>query len=199
MFPFSQSVTPAVKSHMQAQMSFFNDVSKSLLNSFQQLGALNMQLAQTLLEETNNTSQEIITAERPIEMFSVTASHAQPAAQKLRVYQEHISRLAADTQVELANVAEQHVPQTSRTAKALAEQVARTANEEAEKSMRTQQDLMQKFSDPFQHLAEGGMQSRQTRANIMRGSESMQSAGGQGSQSGSVDQGAKQGGPGRKE
>jgi phasin family protein len=186
MFPFSQSVTPAVKTHMQAQLSFFQDMSKSLFRSFQQLNALNMQLAQTLMEESASTSQEIITSDQPTDIFAVTASHAQPAAEKLRAYQQHISRLAADTQVELANVAEAHVPETSRTAKEMAEQVSRVASEETEKSMRNSQDLMQKFSDPFQHLAEGARQQRQhMQSTMMRGSDSLQSAGGQGSQSGS--------------
>jgi len=194
MFPFSQSVTPAVKTHMQAQLSFFQDMSKSLFRSFQQLNALNMQLAQTLMEESASTSQEIITSDQPTDIFAVTASHAQPAAEKLRAYQQHISRLAADTQVELANVAEAHVPETSRTAKQMAEEVSRVASEESEKSMRNSQDLMQKFSDPFQHLAEGARQQRQhMQSTMMRGSDSLQSAGGQGSQSGGSSQGSAQG------
>lgn len=184
MFPLFQSMTPAVKNHLQAQLSFFNDMSKSLFNSAQQWSAINIQLAQTMMEESTSAAQKIITADRLMEVFSVTASHAQPAADKLRAYQQHLSRLTADTQVELASVAEAHVPETSRTAKALAEEVAHKASEETEKSMRDQQDMMKQFSDPFQHLAESATQRRPLRGNEMRGSDSLQSASGQGSQSG---------------
>jgi hypothetical protein len=47
MYPFPQSVTPAVRTHMDAQAAFVNDMSKSLFRSFQQVCELNIQLAQT--------------------------------------------------------------------------------------------------------------------------------------------------------
>ena len=156
MYPFSQSVTPAVRSHLDAQVSFLNDVSKSLFRSFQQLVDLNIQLSQTMLEESHITGQKLLTADRHTEAVSVAASRAQPAAEKLRAYQQHISRVAADAQVELARVTEQHVQETSRTARALADEVARVANEETERSIKTQQDTLSRFADPFQQ--NGGSQ-----------------------------------------
>jgi phasin family protein len=192
MYPFNRtSAGPAAKTHMEAQLSFFNAMSKSLFRSVQQFTDLNMQLAQTMLEESTNAIHEIITADQPTEAFNAAAAHAQPAAGKIRAYQQHISRLAADTQVDLAKVAEEHVTETSRTAKALADEVARVASEETEKSMRNQQDAMKKFADPFEQFADG-MQQRQSRGGEMRGSENLQSAGseGQGSMQGGMHSGS---------
>jgi phasin family protein len=138
---------------MDAQMSFINDISKSVFRSFQQLCDLNIQLAQTLLEETAIAGQLALTQTRPTEALSAASGRAQPAAEKLRAYQQHVSRVAADAQVELARVTEQHVQETTRTAKALADEVQRAASEETERGIRTQQETMRKFSDPFQHLA----------------------------------------------
>jgi phasin family protein len=160
MFPFSQNVTPAVKTHMDAQMSFMNDLSKSLFNSFQQLCNLNIQLTQTMIEESNLASQQLLTSQRPTETLSAAASRAQPATEKLRAYQQHISRVAADAQVELARVTEQHVQETTRTARALADEVQRVATEETERGLRTQQENMRKFSDPFSTGHQQGQQSR---------------------------------------
>lgn len=174
MYPFSQTVTPAAKKHLEAQLSFFNDLSKSLFRTAQQYSDLNIQLAQTLLEEGTQTGQQVLTAHRPTEAVAAAAAHAQPAAEKLRAYQQHLSRLAADTQVDLANVSEQHINETSRTAKELAEEVKRVASEETEKTLRSQQDAVRNFTDPFQHLADG---FRQARGNEMRGSSTLQSAG----------------------
>jgi hypothetical protein len=70
-------------------------------------------------------------------VLAAAASHAQPAAEKLRAYQQHLSRIAADTHVDLSKVAEEHVQETSRTAKALADEVARVTTEETEKTLRT--------------------------------------------------------------
>lgn len=182
MYPFSQSVTPAVRTHLDAQMSFLNDMSKSLFRSFQQLCDLNIQLTQTMLEESTITTQQLITADRQTEVFSAAASRAQPATEKLRAYQQHISRVAADAQVELARVTEQHVQETSRTARALADEVARAATEETERSMRSQQETMRKFSDPFM-TGNGAAGQMRAGGNGSAGA-SMQSAGMGGSQGG---------------
>ncbi|MDB5755355.1 MAG: granule-associated protein [Massilia sp.] len=155
MYPFAQSVTPAVRNHMDAQISFINDLSKSMFRSFQQMCDLNIQLAQTLLEESTLAGHEVITHQRPSEALSAASTRAQPAAEKLRAYQQHLQRLAADAQVELARVTEQHVQETSRTARALADEVQRAASEETERGIRTQQETMRKFSDPFQTGAGG--------------------------------------------
>lgn len=129
-----------------------NDLSKSMFRSYQQMCDLNIQLAQTLLEETTLASQHVMTHQRPTEALSAASARAQPAAEKLRAYQQHISRVAADAQVDFARVTEQHVQETTRTAKALADEVHRAATEEAERGIRTQQETMRKFSDPFQNV-----------------------------------------------
>ncbi|NGZ87276.1 TIGR01841 family phasin [Duganella aceris] len=164
MYPFAQSVTPAAKNHLEAQLSFFNDVSKSLFRTYQQYSDLNIQLAQTLLEESTSAGQHVITSHRATEAIAAVAQHAQPTAEKLRSYQQHLSRIAADTQVDLSNVTQEHVQETSRTAKALAEEVARVTSEETEKSLRNQKEAVDKFTDPF--FAHDG--SRQSRGNEMR-------------------------------
>jgi phasin family protein len=151
MYPFSQSVNPAVRTHVDAQTAFLNDMSKSMFHSFQQMCNLNIQLVQTMLEETTTASRQLLTADRQTELWSTAAGRAQPIADKLRAYQQHISRLAADAQVDIARVSEQHVENTSRTARTLAEEVARTASEETERGLRAQQETVRRFADPFMH------------------------------------------------
>lgn len=187
MFPFSQSVTPAVRSHFDAQAAFMNDMSKSLFRSFQQLCDLNIQLTQTMLEESTLASNSLLTADRQTDLIGAAASRAQPATEKLRAYQQHISRVAADAQVELARVTEQHVQETSRTARALADEVARVATEESDRSMRSQQENMRKFTDPFR-TGDGPM--RGNGGDQARAGASMQSGspgGAQGSTGGGQD------------
>jgi phasin family protein len=156
MFLFSQSVTPAIRSHLDAQVAFLNDMSKSWSRSIQNIVEANIQLSQTLLEESNIAGQQLLTTNHPTELISAAASRAQPAADKLRAYQQHLSRVVADSQVEMARVAEQHAPETSRTARTLADEVARVASEETQNSLRTQQDTLKNFRDPFQHAGASG-------------------------------------------
>lgn len=149
MYPYPQSVNPAVRSHVDAQVAYFNDLSQAMSRSFQQACQLNMQLGQTLFEEATHLGQRMMTMERPAEAVSIAASHAQPASDKLRAYHQQITQLAANTQVDLTKVTEQHVQDTSRTARALAEDVTRAAVEETTKSMRQQEDTIKNFRDPF--------------------------------------------------
>jgi phasin family protein len=183
MFPYSKSVTPAVRTHLEAQASFLNDISKSIFHSFQQLNNLNLQLAQTLLEEGTLTTQQMLTADQHADLLGACASRAQPAADKVRAYHQHLSRLAADTQVELSRVTEEHVQETAQTAKALAEEVARNAVEDTERNMQKQEESIRRFSDPFGDMSAKTSAKRGT-ANVVRGSASMQSTSGGSAQGG---------------
>jgi phasin family protein len=179
MYPFPQSVTPAVRSHMDAQTNFINDMSKSIFRSFQQMCELNIQLAQTMLEETALAGKQVLTADRQADVLNAAASRAQPASDKLRAYQQHITRIAADTQVDLARVTEQHVQHTTRTARELASEVARDATEQTERGLRAQQETARQFSDPFKRTGDGAgsyssKQSESQSANNGNGTETAQ-------------------------
>jgi phasin family protein len=169
MYPFPQNVTPAVRTHFDAQTAFLNDMSKSLFKSFQQVCDLNIQLMQTLIEETALAGKHVLSAERQTDVLNAAASRAQPTTDKLRAYQQHITRLAADSQVEIARVAEQHVQTTTRTARALADEVARDATEQTERNLRAQQESARQFADPFFRSGNGA-------ASTSAGGENVQGA-----------------------
>lgn len=162
MYPFPQTIAPAVRTHIDAQTAFLNDMSKSLFRSFQQMCDLNIQLVQTMLEETTLAGKHVLSTDRQSELLSAAAARTQPAADKLRAYQQHIARLAADAQVEMARVTEQHVQNTTRTARALADEVARDATEQTERGLRAQQEAARQFSDPFMRPGNGAAQPQST-------------------------------------
>jgi phasin family protein len=150
MFPFPQSVNPAVQSHLNSQVAFFNDLSKSLTGSFQNIYQANLKLGQTMLEETMLAGQRMLTPGDATDVLGAVTSRAQPASDKLRAYQQHLTRLAADVQVDLARVTQQHVEETSRTAHVLADEVTRAATEATDRNVRQQQEALKSFRDPFQ-------------------------------------------------
>lgn len=127
MFTYNPTIAPAARQHLDAQTAFVNDVSKSLSTSFQNVCQLNFQLMNTLFQETMQASQRLLAVQQPGDGIAV----AQPAADKLRAYQQDISRLLADANVELARLTERHGKETSMTANALAQQVAQMAQEGA--------------------------------------------------------------------
>lgn len=149
MFPYSQPTSPAARAHIEAQYSLFTDMSRKIFDSAQKINELNIQVAKTMMEETLNSTQQVLVAKDPLEALSVATSQAQPTAEKIRAYQQHLNNIAAGAQVDLARSAESHVPQTSRTAAALADEVARTASEQTEQATQRQRAVMEKLTNPI--------------------------------------------------
>jgi phasin family protein len=160
MYPFPHAVTPAAKTHIDAQADYLNDMSKAMFLSFQQMCQLNIQLFQTMLEEGTMAGKQLMKADQQAEILSAATARAQPATDKLRAYQQHMARLAADSQVELARVTEQHAQTTARTARALADEVARTASEQTERGLQAQQENVRRFADPFSRSTEAATQGQ---------------------------------------
>lgn len=151
MYPYAPSVVPALRSHMDAHVAFFNELSKALFVALKQRCELNIRMSQSLLEEATLVGQQLVTQQHPVEALSAISARVQPAADLLRTYHQQLSRIAADVQVELARVTDQHVSATTLTAKALADEVQRAAAEETDRGIFVQQEAMRKFNDPFQN------------------------------------------------
>ena len=156
MYPYPQSVNPAVRSHIDAQTAFLNELSQTVSRSFQQVFQLNMQLGQSLIQEATGTAQRMLTADRPTDALSAAAAHAQPATDKLFSYQQQLSQLAASTQVDLTRVSEQHVQETSRTARVLADEVTRVSAEATDQNLRKQEQAMKDSREAFMQEAQRG-------------------------------------------
>lgn len=162
---FTQPMTPASKAHLEAQYSLMSDMSQKLFDTAQKINELNIQVAKTVLEESLSNMQQVLVAKDPYEALSIAASQAQPAAEKVRAYQQHLTNIAARTQVDLAKTAESHVPNTSRTAAAMADEVARTATEETEKATLRQKAAMDRLTNPIVKASDGKGASSATRPN----------------------------------
>jgi phasin family protein len=147
---YTQQVTPSTKAHLETQFAFFSALSKQMLDAVQKVNELNIQIAQTALQETMHSAQEVFAAQNPFDALSVATSQVQPAAERMRAYQQHLTDIAAKTQVEMARTAETHVPEASRTASAVADEVARRAAEQTQKATERQQAVLAKVASPIQ-------------------------------------------------
>ena len=150
MHPFPQSVIPAVYSHLNAQAAFLNELPLAVSRSFQQACWLNMQLGHTLIEEAFLVGLYMVPTKRATATLSSAASRIQPTAEKPRADQQCLSQLAADAQVNLPRVTEQHVQASSHTALTLADEVAAAAVEQTIRSIREQEGIVKVFRDPFE-------------------------------------------------
>ncbi|KAF3996192.1 phasin family protein [Glaciimonas immobilis] len=154
-----------MKSHLEAQFSFLTDLSKKMFDGLQQVSQLNVQVAETLMQESIDNMHQLIEAKSSTDALSIAASQAQPAAEKVRAYQQHLTNIGAGVRVELSKTAEQHVSETSRTAAALADEIARRTQEETEKVTQRQKAAVEKMSQPINQANDTSRQSAGTQQN----------------------------------
>lgn len=144
---FSQPITPAVRTQLEAQFSMYSDMTQRLFQSAQKINDLNIQVAQAVVEESLNGAHQVMAAKDTFEAVAIAAGQAQPVAERVRSYQQHLTNIAAGTQAELSRAAEQHIPETTRAASAVAEEVTRRVNEETERASERQRAALEKLKN----------------------------------------------------
>jgi phasin family protein len=160
------SFSPALKSHLEAQCNFATELSRKMFDTAQQLSELHLRLAQDLLQEWSSASQQLLCARDTGEFLSLAAAQLQPGSNKLRQYQQQLGNLVASANVEMNRTAENHLPETSRTAMAFADEVVRKTAEETEKATQRQREMIEKMhvtglSDGAGHRRDASRQADQ--------------------------------------
>jgi phasin family protein len=163
-----KELPPAMKSHLNAQFSFLADLYKKMFDGVQRIGQLNVQVAQTLMEEAINNTQQLIESNNLTDNLSIAASQVQPFAEKVRAYQQHWNTITAAVQVELSKTAEQHVPETTRTAAAVAEEVVRRGAEETNKVTQRQKTAFEKLTKPINEVQQHNSSAQQPQQSGMK-------------------------------
>lgn len=159
---FTNSISPALQAHLDAQLNFVTELSRKMFDTALRVNELNMRLAQELLEEVATANHRMLTARGGSEAMSLAASHLQPGSDKLRQYQQKLSHLIADANVEINRTAENHLPEASRTAVAFADELVRKTAEETEKAAQRQREMIDKMHVGAQ--SDGAGQQDQARA-----------------------------------
>jgi len=151
---FQSSSSPAVKAQLEAQFAFYADVSKKMFDSMQKLNELNIQVGQTLMEETLSSTRQVINADGRIDALSIAAGQAQPAAEKVRAYSQHVQAILADAQVSIVKTAEAHIPNATRTAEGVVKEVAQRASDQTAKVTQRQKEALEKLTTPIRGAGE---------------------------------------------
>lgn len=138
------SLSPALQSHLEAQLNFATELSRKLCDTTQKMSELNLRLAHDLQQEWSHASQQLLCARDTGEFLSA-AARLQPGGDKLRQYQQQLGNLVASANVEMNRTAETHIPEASRTAVAFADELVRKTAEETEKATQRQRELIEKM------------------------------------------------------
>lgn len=151
---FQSSSSPAITAQIDAQFAFYADVSKRMFDSMQKLNELNIQVGQTLMEETLSSARQVMQADDRIDALSIAAAQAQPAAEKVRAYSQHVQAILAEAQVGIVKTAETHIPNATRTAEGLVKEVAQKASDQTAKVNQRQKEALEKLTTPIRGAGE---------------------------------------------
>jgi len=150
MFNFSQSLNSGA---VRSQLAFYTDVSRRIFDGMQKINQLNIQVAQTVLEESIAGTKQLLISKDRYEALSITAGQTQPTVEKVRAYRQHVQNIMAETQAGIAKTMETHIPQSVRAAEAVAREVAQKASEDTAKATQRQKEAMQKLTSPINQNA----------------------------------------------
>lgn len=166
MFSFTQqSNSPALKAQLDAQFSFFTDMSKKMFESVQRVNELNIQVAATVMDESLVSVRQLLSATDQNEALSIVAGQSQPAAEKVRAYQQHLQNIFAESQSDIAKTLATHVPESTRTAEAVVREITQRAAEETSKVTQRQRESLEKLTVPFAQNMERAGQASNVKVN----------------------------------
>jgi phasin family protein len=119
---------PALRAHLESQADFMNEFALKTLDTLRQISELNLKLARQTVEGSIYASREIVNARDPAQLAQTVMQQLQPAAERLRTYQQHLLSVLAGAQADFTQSAESHMPEASRRANAAADEMVRNAS-----------------------------------------------------------------------
>jgi hypothetical protein len=150
MFSYFSSSNRALPFNVDSQFTHFNDLNQTLARSFQAVCKADLKLGQTMITETLNIGQRMLSSKRAVD--AIRAACARPAANGLRVYQQVLSRWAGEVQAGLIRMNQPDGLEKARSAEASADGGTRAATEESTRSIQKKQEVSKTFRDPFQPI-----------------------------------------------
>lgn len=143
----TQIFSQAMQNHCNVMLSCYTDVSRRMLDTLQALSQLHMQLARDIIAEFGEASQRIMHSRDAAAMGTAVGGQLNPANNALRNYQHRLADTLAQSSASLAQAAETHMPQLSRSATMLAEDVIRRTSEETAKAGERQKQAMEQMGE----------------------------------------------------
>jgi phasin family protein len=152
--------TPALQSHLDAQVSLLTDVAGKMYDAIHRITELNLRLVQELMDDSMSASRQVISSSGPTECCAAMVASSVPASEHLRAYQQQLLNVLAGTQVELTRSAEQHIPETNRTASAMADDLMRRGAQATEHLAAEQRSTLERMAFPTAARPNGDAEKR---------------------------------------
>lgn len=116
----SYSSSSAMRSDLEAQLSFMPEITRKTFDSVLALSALNMRCLQQIMQDCAEASRQLAQCRNPFELAASAAHAAQPIALHLHSYQQQLFGILTGAQVDLTRNAQAFLPEGLRDASPMA-------------------------------------------------------------------------------
>lgn len=117
----------ASKSHFEAQLAMINSLTTKVFSEAEKIITLNVNAAKATLEDSAAAGQQLLAAKDMKDFLEITASQAQPGAEKAQAYNRELASITAAGQKELTKAAEAQIAETSENLKKMIDELAKNA------------------------------------------------------------------------
>jgi len=127
MFAIPEQFSNATKANLESQFALLSSLTSKTFESMEKLVELNINTARATLSDNSTAARQLLSAKDPQEFFQLSASHAQPTAEKALSYSRQLASIATGTGAEFSKAAESQIVEANRKVIALLDEVTMTA------------------------------------------------------------------------
>ncbi|MFK3736165.1 phasin family protein [Massilia sp. TN1-12] len=127
MFAFPEQFSNATKANLEAQFAMLSTLTSKTFEGVEKLVDLNIATAKAAIEDSSATTRQLLGAKDPQEFFALSASQAQPNAEKALSYGRQLASIATDTGAEFSKAAESQIAEVNRKVISLVDEVTKNA------------------------------------------------------------------------
>jgi phasin family protein len=127
MFAFPEQFSNATKANLESQFALFSALTSKTFEGVEKLVDLNINTVKAALEDSSANARQLLTVKDAQEFFAVSASQAQPNAEKALAYGRQVASIVADTGAEFSKAAESQFAEVNRKVISLVDEVTKNA------------------------------------------------------------------------
>jgi phasin family protein len=165
MFPMTEELSTATKSHFHSQMAMITAFSNKAFESIEKIVELNMSAVKASLETSAATAKQLMAVKDAQEFFAIASAQTQPNAEKLMAYTRHLASITTNAQAEIKKVAETQFAETNRQVMSLVDEVTKNAPAGSEQIVSIMKSAMGNANAGYQQLSKTTKQA----AEVMEG------------------------------
>ena len=127
MLSIIEQLSATSKSNYEARLAMFAALNQTAFDSVAELVELNLGVLKASLAESADLNQQLFSAKDPQEFFSLAATRAEPAGERMFSYGQRVATIASAAQAEIGKAVQATVKETQHNAMALVDEVLKKA------------------------------------------------------------------------